>query len=62
MERFCVEIAIHFLRQWLLNNWSGSYALEIFWYVCDRHIHDSQACDTHGMRVSLVTVVTGGPF
>mgnify|MGYP006862601461 CR=1 FL=1 len=23
MERFCLEIAIHLLRQWLLNNWFG---------------------------------------
>ena len=43
-----------FLRHWLLNNWSGivSYAREIFLYVWDRHIHDSQSCDTRGMRVS----------
>ena len=54
MERFYEEIAIHFLRQWLLNNWSGivSYAWQIFLYVCDLLIHELQACDTCGMRVS----------
>ena len=47
MERFCVEIAIHFLRQWLLHNWSDivSYAWEIS-CIC------MTACDARGMRVS----------
>ena len=44
-----VEIAIHFLRQWLLNNWSGilSYAWEIFMYASDRHIHARMQARTH---------------
>ena len=54
MERFCVEIAIRFLPQWLQNNWYGIvyYAWAIFLYVNDQHIHELQACDIRGMRVS----------
>ena len=45
------------------------YAWEISLSVCDRHIHELQACSIRGMRVSwnacftaLETVLTGNQF